>query len=167
MLPLFSTPLGKGFAIAGALMLAGCGFQPLYGGPGYAGLPGVEIETGQSRIDYAMRDALRDYLGAGAGTDRLVIRSETRIRPLGVSAAGNAARYALELTSVFVLYDASGAVLSEGEIRETAQYDTGSDPYAQLASEADAETRVARMAAERILNRVAVALRRSEAGLEP
>ena len=46
-------------------LLGGCGFQPLYGTPGYSQIAGVEIDTGSSRLDYLVADALEEEFGAG------------------------------------------------------------------------------------------------------
>lgn len=154
-------------AVLGALALSGCGFQPLYSGAGFASLPGLQIETGGDRIDYAVRDAVRDYLGPGAARYRLTIDTEARTRPLGVSAAGDARRYGLVVTSAYALHDPVDGVLFEDVVSANVQYDSGSDPYERIAAEADAQERAATAVAERIVNGVAAGLRRREAGLEP
>src|SRR3546814_3682962 len=55
------------------LALAGCGFQPMYGGSGgaalQAGLSGIDVAPIADRTGQILQQNLSDQLGGGTGTD--------------------------------------------------------------------------------------------------
>jgi LPS-assembly lipoprotein len=146
--------------------LAGCGFQPLYGGAGYQSLPGLEIEASNDRLGYLVEDALRDYLGSGRSPYRVSLETSFNERPLGISAAGRARRFTAAVTARYVLTGPDGLRLS-GNVAETIFYDAPGDPYALIAAKAAAEERAAERLGERLATEFATALQRVDAGLEP
>lgn len=149
----------------GGLMLGACGFQPLYGGAGYGQLPGLEIVRGQDRVDYLLDDALRDYLGNGRSPYRLELSTDVQQIGLGLSATGLASQYALQLTTDYRLVTRDGALIAEGRVRDEALFDAGSDPYSLISGVSNAEAQAAEAVAERLVQDIAIALRRREAGL--
>lgn len=146
-------------AACAGLLLSGCGFQPLYGSAGYGALPGLQINTSDSRQDYLIEQALDRFLGAGRSPYRLTLETEAVERRLGVSAVDQAARFAITLTTQYRLTDGEGERLT-GELAETVFFDAPDDPYALITARADAEERAADLIAQSLARRIAAALER-------
>jgi len=156
-------PLLVPAAAACLLSLSACGFQPMYAGPGYAQLPGLELTTGQSRVDYLLEQSLQRHFGQGSSPYRLSVQSETRESGMGLSASGIASRFSLQITSNYELTGGPGEPV-RGRVREQVQFDSPNDPYALISARADAEERLTALAATRLAEEVAIAIRRREAG---
>ena len=156
--------LSLGLACTG--LLAGCGFQPLYGGPGFAALPGIAIDGSDDRVGYLVEDALRDYLGAGRSAYRAELETEIGEIPLGLSAAGRARRFATVLQVNYILTGPDGFE-QLGEVSEPVYYDAPSDPYALISARTAAEERAAEAVALQLAQEFAIVLQRADLGLEP
>lgn len=160
-------PAGAALAAGLALLTAGgCGFQPLYAGPGYTALPGLAIESGEDRIDYLVDAALRRHLGDGESPYRLVLSTRLRERPIGISADGVARRYNLTAQTRYALHR-EGVEPVAGLVSETVQFDAPPDPAALLSARSDAEARAARVVAERLARTLAAQLSRRERAEAP
>lgn len=155
-------PSGAALAAGLALLTAGgCGFQPLYAGPGYAALPGLAIQSGEDRIDYLVDAALRRHLGTGDSPYRLVLSTRLRESPIGISASGVARRYSLVAQTRYSL-EREGEQPVTGTVGQTVQFDAPSDPAALIAARSDAEARAAQLVAERLAQALTAELRRRE-----
>mgnify|MGYP006278933675 CR=1 FL=1 len=152
--------LFSALAACAALISGGCGFQPMYATSGYAGLAGLDIETGETRQDYLVEAALDRFVGGGRSPYRLVLDTQTRELRIGVSAAGRASRYGYTLTTAYLLTGAEGEVL-EGEVSETVYFDAPGDPYALIAARGDAEERAADLIARALSRDIAASLQRA------
>jgi LPS-assembly lipoprotein len=146
-------------AACALLLTSGCGFRPLYATPSFAALPGLAIETGESRLDYLIEDGLRDFLGSGRSAYSLALDTRTDERSLGVSAAGRASRFSYRVTTAYLLSSDDGEVLS-GTIQETVFIDAPRDPYALVAARADADERAATLIARRLAEELSAGLER-------
>jgi hypothetical protein len=151
----------------GAMLASGCGFQPLYSTAGFAGLPGLEIDAGDTRQDYLIEQALDRYLGGGRSPYRLSLRTSSDVQRLGISAAGRASRFSLAVSSRYVLSGASGEAPVTGAVSETVYYDAPTDPYALLAARADAEERAADLIARSLARDITAALQRRDRQGDP
>jgi len=152
----FGAPL-----LAVSLLTAGCGFQPLYGSAGFSALPGLEIEAGDSRQDYMIEQALDRFLGDGRSAHRLAFETDSREKRLGVSAADRASRFALSVTTSYLL-TSSGTEPITGRVTETVYFDAPQDPYALITARADAEERVADLIARALARDLSAALQRQD-----
>jgi len=141
------------------LLLGACGFQPLYASPNLAALSAMEIESGQSRIDFLIEEALTGAYGGAGGPSPYVLTLESNARelPLGISAADRATRYALEVSVDFELR-AQGRLIRKGQVEETAYFDAPNQAFGLIAARRDAETQVADALARRLSQRVAAAV---------
>ena len=149
-------------AVLGALSVSGCGFQPLYSTAGFTGLPGLEIEAGDTRQDYLIEQALDRFLGAGQSPYRLTLRTSINEERLGISAAGRASRFSFRVNARYRLTTGSGRAPVNGTVSETVYFDAPNDPYALLAARADAEERAADLIARSLARDVAAALQRRD-----
>ena len=147
-------------------LLSACGFQPLYATPVYSDLAGVEIETGDTRLDYLIADALEEEFGAGQAPYRLVVDTISRERGIGVSADARVRRYAIEMTSNYVLSHGADRIL-QSTVSERVYFYVPDDPYALVSARLTAEQQGAEALARRLARSVALGIRRGEAGLEP
>ncbi|MFN3512439.1 MAG: LPS assembly lipoprotein LptE [Phenylobacterium sp.] len=141
--------------LAGALVLGGCGFTPLYASPGVTRqLAGVQVTAPEGRAGHLIREHLDDALGRAKGTEPLYRMElqlfETRY-PRGVRVDAVATRYEYVLTAAYTLTSvASGAAVKTGQARVEVTYDSADQPYASIAAQQDAQDRAAAEAARRI-----------------
>lgn len=141
-------------ACASAL-LAGCGFQPLYGDLGVAqNLAAIEVVAPEGRSGYLIRESLDDAFAARPGTPpayRMDLSvGETRI-PRGLRVDNVATRYEMTMTANYQLTElATGAVVTSGTAASTVTYDSADQPYASIAAQQDSQERAAAETARRI-----------------
>lgn len=149
-----------------ALILSGCGFQPLYGGgPSGVRLDGISLEQlGDERIDYLLRDELRDSFSRSGGRYRLVLEpAEVRRTGSGIGADGIATRYDLLLTVSFRIFETGNPdPVFDGSASGAGTYNIPLQPYAAITSQREGEELAARSAANRITLQVARFLRTAE-----
>lgn len=139
---------------ASTVFLAGCGFKPMYGDASYtAQLQDIRVETGETRVDYLLQEALQDELGAQAGQGRYLLETLTDLNTsrLGVGADDVATRYAVSLQVDYQLVDTqTGDAVLVGRETVEAAYNDPRQVYGALAAQRSAEAQAARLAAERI-----------------
>ena len=142
-------------SMAGAVGLAGCGFQPLYAQQGVvSNLASIDVVAPEGRTGFLIREHLDDALAknrdaAPAYRMNLVVR-ETRY-PRGVRIDNVATRYEYVLSANYVLTDIhSGKVAKRGTVRVELTYNSADQPYAAIAAQQDAQDLAAQEAARRI-----------------
>ena len=147
-----------GFALAAALstvLLAGCGFTPLYGDAGVApNLSAIQVIAPEGRAGELIRESLDDALASGRGAPALyrmdLTLGETRI-PRGLRIDNVATRYEMTLVANYTLTElATNAVVKTGVAKSTVTYDSADQPYASIAAQQDSQERAAAEAARRI-----------------
>lgn len=156
-----------------ALLLAGCGFRPLYAVPGHGRVSmrqemhAIYVEPSPEAIGYELRNQLIDLLDgtmdAKAAQYRLAVTVETNRESIGVQSqkVGTLSqtvitRYNDRLTVNYTLTDVkTGAVLSKGTELGLSSYNVQSSPYATKVAQEDADKRSADDIADRI--RIALA----------
>ncbi len=159
-------PVLVALAIAGSMLVTGCGFTPLYGTPGM--IPSLDavdvvvervqdarnVDTLQNRIHFLLREQLDDELGHRAGAPvryQLICTTKDARIPRGVRVNNVANRYEINFTVDYTLRSIGGTkVLLEGSAPVIAEYDSADPPYAGVAAEQDGETRAANQAAIQI-----------------
>ena len=153
--------------------LAGCGFQPLYGGSAKsdvrANLAAVEVGTIRDRIGQQLRNELvRRFHPDGRPRNpsyRLQIDLNINKRELAVKRTEIPTRTNLRITARYTLRkNMDGKTLIQGTTRITTSYDILTDDFATLAAEADARRRGVRELADEITNRLAAYLQYSKRG---
>jgi LPS-assembly lipoprotein len=152
-------------AVLGAApLLSGCGFTPLYSSAGYDRVAGMNVSVGgDSRFDYLLQNAVRDFAGPGASPYRLTLDPQVIVAPVGISPTGEATRVELLAVVIYTLNGAGDPI--RGVRRSKISFDQPSDPYALLAAQGQAEELLAEQLAEELVASIAVDLRRREAGL--
>lgn len=153
-----------------ALLLAGCGFQPLYGersaGAGNVALElaNVSIPIIPDRIGQLVRNELIDTMtphgqpGAPAFVLRVQLREGSETQTLRFDSTASRLRYTLRAKFQLLAGD---QVISDGDARSVVSYDlpdTSGYYYASVASQREAEHQAALDVAQQIKTRVAVLL---------
>ena len=140
-------------ALAG-LMLAGCGFTPLYGEAGVGtALTRISVTTQDDRLGYRIREQLEDALGrdpAQAPLWRLETTVEQSRRPLGRRIDDTATRYELTVRGAWTLTPIDGGLPLSGVETVTTTYAAADQPYAAIAAQQDGEERAAAELARQI-----------------
>lgn len=161
-------------AAAGAapLLLAGCGFQPLYG-RGSVGavdddLARVEIGLIPDRIGQQVHNYLLDRINRAGRPERARHRLDVRLSSskviLGIERDQTATRAKLVLTADFDLTDlATGEVVLRRSARSANSYNIVDSALATRSAELDATDRAARELAEEIRLILALYFRRRAA----
>jgi LPS-assembly lipoprotein len=160
--------LGRLFAAALPLLLAACGWHPLYGrvdDNGGAGqeLASVHVQPIPNRVGQNLYNELRDRMNPGGEPADpqydLVIGLTEQLQQFLVQPDQTATRVDLTLYANFALYQRGNTQpLMIGQSRSTTTYDQLTNQYASVVSEDDAHRRGAEALADEIANRVAVYL---------
>ncbi len=144
-----------------ALVLAGCGFRPLYGT--YGADPGgqrvfssiyvapIELE----RTGYELRNALIDTLEARSQPRNAIYQLNVKLNEksegIAVNSTGSITRYNYTLLAHYELVDArKGVTLVKGNESTLSAYNVVTSPYATLVAKQDAQKRAAADIAERL-----------------
>lgn len=155
-------------ALLAALMLAGCGLQPMYAGGGSGavaqGLSGIEVGPIEGKAGWLMRNSLVDRLGTGSTSGkaryRLDVRLDDRLEGLGMLSDDTVARERRTLRARYQLVDlTSGEIVLDATAGSDAGIDVVSSEYATIAAEQTALENLAREVSDRIVTRVALQLR--------
>jgi len=154
-----------------ALLLAACGFQPLYGDASAgnnvgATLSTVYVEQISDRVGYELRNDLLDRLDAnGSPTSaryRLKLYLVEKEDPVVFQPNTNITRYNYTLTAHYDLMPTAGTdAVKSGDVTALAAYNVAAAPflYATVTAQRDAKNRAANEIAERIRTELAVYLR--------
>ena len=152
-----------------AFALASCGMKPLYGtesGATKAGLATIEVAEIPGRAGWLVRNALNDRLSA-AGSElpryRLDVRLDDRLEGLGLLSDESIGRERRTLRARYQPVDlASDEIVLDASAEYDAGIDVVSSDYATIAAEETALENLAVEVADRIVTRVALALRNEE-----
>ena len=136
-----------------SVLLAACGFQPMYGGRMAPQMAAIYVEPIADRSGYELRNSLIDLFDAGGRTQktyRLAITLQEDQKGVALQNDATITRYNNTLEASYVLSDAKGTVLTQGAEKELSAYNVAQSPYATLVAEQDANKRAAQDIAERI-----------------
>ena len=157
------------FAGLAALALAGCGFQPLYGGTTAGGaklaevMASVEITPIPGRVGQKLRNELI-FANTGGGYAsptryRLNIVIKESVTDELVQITGDATGQIYQLHATFKLVDsASGKIVLQGKGIARAPYNRFQEIFANIRARYDAENRAARSVADSLRTQVAAFL---------
>jgi len=157
------------FAGLAALALAGCGFQPLYGGTTAGGaklaevMAAVEITPIPGRVGQKLRNELI-FANTGGGYAsppryRLNIVIKESVTDTLVQITGDATGQVYQLEASFELVDPSTReVLFQGKAISRAAYNRLQEIFANVRARYDAENRAARTISESIKTQLAAFL---------
>ncbi len=141
-------------ALASSLLLAGCGFTPMYaetaeGSP----LRRIAVSAQDDRLGYRLREQLEDALAwdrSAAPLYRLTTTIEQNRRPLGRRIDDTATRYELTVRAAWTLQPVAPGTPLTGVQSVTTTYAAADQPYAAIAAQQDGEDRAAAELAQAI-----------------
>jgi LPS-assembly lipoprotein len=151
------------------LLLAACGFQPMYA-PSVAGgvaIGPVTVEQIEGKAGHVLKTELDRILAVennGATPMLLQITLQERVTPLGIRVDESATRAELRLTANYVLTPPSGGRVMRGSVFTSVNYDIPAAAFGEIAAQDDARERAAETMAQRF--RAELALRLSQARAE-
>ncbi|MDC0987647.1 LPS assembly lipoprotein LptE [Alphaproteobacteria bacterium] len=151
-------------------LLAGCGFEPLYGAKGQsvrvdAALNEISIKPIKGRSGQQLYNHLLDQLNPRGVPAHpryvLVVTASVNKISLGIKRDETATRAKLSLSSNFKLHGSSNnAVVFYGYSQSTNSYNIVDSEFTTLSAEKDAIDRAARVVSENIKIRLALYLNR-------
>jgi LPS-assembly lipoprotein len=160
----------RALIVFAAILLPGCGFQPLYADNDNLGvsstLSTIYVEPISERVGYDLRNDLLDRLDASTSAQGSRYRLKLSISELEVPVVftPNTAitRYNYTLTAHYDLVAREGAeAVKSGDVTAFAAYNVAAAPYlySTVAAQREAKARAANDIAERIRIELAVFLR--------
>lgn len=148
------------------LLLAACGFQPMYAPSGGANAIGpVQIAEIEGKTGHVLRTELTRILAVendGSPPMNLEITLTEQVTPLGIRRDESATRAELRLTANYILTPAevNGRVM-RGSVFTVVNYDIPTAAFGEIAAQDDARERAAETMAQRF--RAELALRIAQA----
>jgi LPS-assembly lipoprotein len=140
------------------LVLAACGFQPVYGpnGAGTALQNSVQVDAPDDAFSYTLVREIETRLGRPNTPDyALALTVATREEGLAIDAEGNTTRFNLIGTVDFALRNLdTGQIESSGNVENFSGYSATGSTVATLAAERDAQIRLMTMLADQIVTRL-------------
>ena len=140
--------------IAACLLLAACGFHPLYGRSIGPALSSVFVEPVPERDGFELRNALIDALQSDGEEQgkayRLKVTLSESAQGIALQNDATITRYNNTLTARYTLYDAQDKVLTSGTETQMSAYNVVQSPYATLVASQDSSKHAAHDIAERI-----------------
>ncbi len=145
------------------LLLAACGFQPMYAPPGGGPAIGpVMVEQIDGKAGHVLKIELDRILSVendGSPAAVLAIRISERIRRIGLRVDESASRAELRLTANYVLAPPTGRRI-RGSVVTVVNYDVPTSAFGEISAQDDARERAAETKAQRL--RAELALRMAQ-----
>lgn len=158
------------YLIAGlALLVAACGFQPMYAPPGGGNAIGpVAIGEINGKAGHVLRTELSRILAVendGSPPATLEITLSEQVTPLGIRRDESATRAELRLIANYVLTPPPdrGRVM-RGSVLTTVNYDIPTAAFGEIAAQDDARERAAETMAQRFRAELALRLAQAREG---
>lgn len=149
--------------LAAALVLAGCGYRPLYGTSSEtagvaATLSSVSIPEADDRVGQLIRNDLMSSMRAGKGEEKYTLLLKPVVKRNGVieKPQPNVTRQSITLAVSYELVDRSnGDVVHTGKTFSQASFDVIRQPFADLQAETNATERAVHEVSADIRTRLA------------
>jgi LPS-assembly lipoprotein len=140
----------RGLLLASALVLAGCGYRPLYGktesnASVAAQLSDISVAEQDQRAGQLVRNELISTMGGGGS--RYLLKLEVTEKDQTISSVSKTTvdRHRYRLSAAYRLIDTnSGEEMSSGKSFSSVSYDTVEEPVADLQAGENARERAAR-----------------------
>ena len=151
----------KALALIACAPLGACGFSPAPVGSGGAGsyFGQFEVQVAGGREGFVLESELLDKLGAPVGSPpyRLIVKPEFKTFETASPGATGMGRQALDGTANFEIIDrADGSVLLSDKVSSWTSWKETRQTAATLAARRDAEDRVLKQLAHRIVEQITV-----------
>ena len=151
------------------LLLAACGFQPMYAQPSGANAIGpVQIAEIDGKAGHVLRTELSRILAVendGSPPMNLEITLVEQVTPLGIRRDESATRAELRLTANYVLTPAQvGGRVMRGSVFTVVNYDIPTAAFGEITAQDDARERAAETMAQRFRAELALRIAQARAG---
>lgn len=151
----FNRPL---FALWAMLLIAACGFTPVYSpdGVGTALQNRILVDEPKDRNTYLLTQRIEERLGRG-GDARFGLKVNIAVRETGIAInpQGDTDRYDVLGVAKYTLRDVkTGAEVVKGTVNSFAAYSATGNSAATLAAERDARERLMVILADQIVTRL-------------
>lgn len=148
------------------LLVAACGFQPMYAPPGGGNAIGpVQIAEIEGKAGHVLRTELNRILAVendGSPPMHLEVTLTEQVTPLGLRRDESATRAELRLTANYILTPVqANARVMRGSVFTVVNYDIPEAAFGEIAAQDDARERAAETMAQRF--RAELALRIAQA----
>ncbi len=147
------------------LLLAACGFQPMYAQPSGQNAIGpvtlTQIDGMAGHVLRAELDRILSVENDGSPPALLEITLTEQVTPLGIRVDESATRSELRLIANYVLTPAGGGRVMRGSVLTVVNYDIPTAAFGEIAAQDDARERAAETMAQRF--RAELALRMAQA----
>ncbi len=151
-------PLRHYLLILPLMLIAACGFQPVYGpgGAGQALQNRVTVDAPDDRESYFLVREIETRLGrTTAPVFSLDLTIATSEDGLAIDQAGNTTRYNILGAADFTLRDlSSGQIATSGRVESFTGYSATGTTVATLAAQQDAQVRLMTILADQIVARL-------------
>jgi len=149
--------------VVAALLLAGCGYRPLYGSSSEtagvaATLSSIRIPEAEDRVGQLIRNDLLSSMQAGKGEDKYTLILKPVVKKRGVidKPQPSATRDAVSLSVSYELVErSSGNIVHAGKTFSNASFDVIRQPFADLQAETNAVERAVHEVSADIRTRLA------------
>jgi LPS-assembly lipoprotein len=149
--------------VSAALLLAGCGYRPLYGSSSEtagvaATLSSVSIPEAEDRVGQLIRNDLLSSMRAGKGEDKYTLLLKPVVKRSGVidKPQPSVTRDSITLAVSFELVErSSGSIVHSGKTFSHASFDVIRQPFADLQAETNATERAVHEVSADIRTRLA------------
>jgi LPS-assembly lipoprotein len=140
------------------LLLASCGFTPVYGpnGAGTALQNQITVNEPQSRNDYWFTQRFEERMGRSGNAKYALVYNITTVQQgIAVNQEGNIERYDVLGRATYELRDtATETVVSSGDVESFTGYSATGTSVASLAAERDAQERLMIILADLVVTRL-------------
>jgi LPS-assembly lipoprotein len=149
--------------LVAALVLAGCGYRPLYGTTSEtagvaATLTSISIPEAEDRVGQLIRNDLMSSMRAGKGEDKYSLILKPVVKRSGQieKPQPSTTRQAITLSVSYELVErASGSIVHSGKTFSQASFDVIRQPFADLQAETNATERAVHEVSADIRTRLA------------
>jgi len=147
--------------LALGLGVSACGFEPVYKkGTAAAGLQGkIEIDLVKGRNGFELREELENRLGRADASAPYVLTFKLTTSESGLAVTANAGTTRTNLTGVAaftVRAKSTGRIVYQDSVHNITAFGTTSATYPSTVAKRDANTRLAKVLAGQIADRIAV-----------
>jgi LPS-assembly lipoprotein len=144
------------------LLLAGCGFQPLYAPPGGGAAIGpVQVTMIEGKAGHVLKQELDRILSVendGTSPALLDITLLEYVSYLGIRLDESASRAEMRLVANYVLTPPNGGAALRGSVNSVVNFDIDESAFASAAAQDDARERAAETMAQRFRAELAIRL---------
>ena len=147
-----------------ALLVAACGFQPMYSPTGGGAIGPVSIAEIEGKAGHVLRTELSRMLAVeanGAAPSHLEVTLSERVTQQGIRLDESATRAELRLTANYVLTPSGQGRPVRGSLVTTVNYEIPIAAFGEITAQDDARERAAETMAQRL--RAEFALRLAQA----